>query len=293
MSGLGSFWPAGCHFRISSKVKIQWQPIYFHVRTQIFTYSLVSRKMVLELKIKVKLFSSVWVSDAVRHTQNFWGAREKGNFTSNQIYWELPLYWIFKEKSFDKAIVALEILYKSSVPLQLYSNKSTSTEIRMDKRIRHIVYLSISVLLQPPGMKMNVPYAISRLKPGYMDVSQDWKKIKQHWNTVGSNWIDWKGLFWVTVWDGRFVFRVTARPRDAPCRLNNSPGKDLFPWPDKHNHLFQLKRSWQVSCPLAMCRLSSWCWALYLKLPQWLFSCKSYCWMLLSDKAGLHETSWV
>lgn len=36
----------------------------------------------------------------------------------------------------------------------------------MDKRITHIVYLSISVLLQPPGMKMNVPYAISRLKHG-------------------------------------------------------------------------------------------------------------------------------
>lgn len=54
----------------------------------------------------------------------------------------------------------------SSVLLQLYRNKSISTEIMMDKRITHIVYLSISVLLQPPGMKMNVPHAISRLKHG-------------------------------------------------------------------------------------------------------------------------------
>lgn len=199
----------------------------------------------------------MWVPDAVRHTQNFWGAREKKNFTNNQIYWELPLYWIFKEKSFDKEIVALEILYMSSALLQLYRNKSISTEIMMDKRITHIVYLSISVLLQPPGMKMNVPHAISRLKHGWWIhgcVSRLKKKIKQHRNTVR---MDWKGLFWVTVWDGRFVFWVTAGPRDAPCRLNNSPGKDLFPWPDKHKHLFQLRRLWQVSCPLATCRLSS------------------------------------
>lgn len=86
------------------------------------------------------------------------------------------------------------------------------------------------------------------------------KENKTTQNQCQSNGMGWKGLFWVTVWDERFVFWVTAGPQDAPCRLNNSPGKDPSPWPDKHSHLFQLRRLWQVSCPLPMCRWSSWCW---------------------------------
>jgi len=37
----------------------------------------------------------------------------------------------------------------------------------MDERITLIVYLSNSVLLELPAMKMNVPYVISRLKHGW------------------------------------------------------------------------------------------------------------------------------
>jgi len=107
---------------------------------------------------------------------------------------------------------------------------------------------------------------------GYMDVSQDWKKLKQHWNAIGSNWTDCKRtLFWVTAWDGRFVLQGTIRPWDAPWGLNNSPGKDFFSWQDRHNHLFRLKRLLQIPCPLANRRLSCRCWALCLQLHQWLF----------------------
>lgn len=107
------------------------------------------------------------------------------------------------------------------------------------------------------------------------------KTLKQHWNAVGRNWMD-RTLFRVTVWDGRFVFGGIIRPQDATWGLNNSPGKDFFPWWDKHNRLFRLKRLLQVSWPLATCRLSYWCWALYMNLHQWLFRYKSYCWMQLT-----------
>lgn len=161
----------------------------------------------------------MWVSDAVRHMKNFWGAREKGNFTSNQIYWELPLHWIFKEKSFDKENVALEILCKSSVLLQLYWNKSISSEIMLDKSITHIVYLSISVLLQPPGMKwmFHIPFQDWSMDDGYMDVSQNWKKNKTAWKHC---WKQRNGL-------GRTVLGYSLRgevcvlshywTKDAPC----------------------------------------------------------------------------
>lgn len=57
-------------------------------------------------------------------------------------------------------------------------------------------------------------------------------------------------------WDGRFAFWVTAGPQDAPCRLNNSPGKPLS-LARQAQALILLERLWQVPCPLAMCRLSS------------------------------------
>lgn len=103
------------------------------------------------------------------------------------------------EKSFRKAIVALDILYKWSVLWQLYWNKSTSTETRMDERITHTVYLSNSVLLQPPGTKMNVPYVISRRKRGWwihrcVSRLKKTKATEKNWNIAGSNQMNWKGL---------------------------------------------------------------------------------------------------
>lgn len=126
-----------------------------------------------------------------------------------------------KKKPFHKVIVSLEIFSKWSVLLQLYWNKSASPEIRRDERITHTVCLSNSVLLQAPGMKMDVPYVISRLKHGWWiqrSVSRLKKKnspkLNQHWNTVGSNWMDWNGLcFGWQFWGGRFVFQGTVRPQ--------------------------------------------------------------------------------
>lgn len=110
----------------------------------------------------------------------------------------------------------------------------------MDKRITHIVYLSISVLLQPPGMKMNVPYAISSMDLGYMDVSQYWTKKNNKTTTWKHCQKQWNGLERTVLGCSlRWEVCVLSHCWTLGCtfRLNNK----ALSLADKHNHLFLLK----------------------------------------------------
>lgn len=170
--GLGfqflSPWKAPC-LPLKDFLKCRWQPIYFSAGTQIFTYSFASRKKVLKLKqILLNFLEACECQMQLATCRTFEQPWEKDILQIIKHHAESCHHLEFsREKSFHKVIAALEILYKWSVLLQLYWNKSTSSEITVDERITHIVYLSKANLLQPPGMKMNVPYVISRLQHGW------------------------------------------------------------------------------------------------------------------------------